>query len=270
MRYLLPVMLAAALFAPRVGAAAVVTVSAAISLKAPLAEAARVYSRESGQAVELNFGATGRLLAQIRDGAPVDAFIAASSDQMEQAVTQRLVDPATRTVIAGNRLVLIVPVEASIEIGSFNGLSEPAIRRLAIGEPRIVPAGFYARQILRSLRLEPAMAGRMVHAASVRQVLDYVERGEVDAGIVYATDVTEARGRVRVVEVADSHWHEPIWYIAATVARSPRAEGARGFIRFLASAPGQKILADQGFTAAEGRDDGAATSRPSGQPVGDR
>ena len=168
------------------------------------------------------------------------------------------------------RLVLVTPVDASVKVESFRQLSDTSIKRLAIGEPRIVPAGYYARQILRSLRLEPATAGRIVHAASVRQVLDYVERGEVDAGIVYATDVTEARGRVRLVEVANADWHEPIRYIAATVARSPRADGARGFIQFLASAPGQKILADHGFTAANGRDDGAATSRPSGQPVGDR
>lgn len=270
MRFIVTLTLAAALLAPRVGGAADVTVSAAVSLKAPLTEAARVYSTGSGESVELNFGATGRLLAQIRDGAPVDVFIAASSDQMEHAIKEKLVDPATRTVIAGNRLVLIAPAEASVKVDSFRQLSDKSLKRLAIGEPRIVPAGSYAGQVLRSLELERPLAGRIVHASSVRQVLDYVERGEVDAGIVYATDVIEAHGRVRVVQMAEADWHEPIRYIAATVARSPRARGASGFIRFLSGASGQRIFADSGFAASDERDDRGATTRPSGRPVGDR
>src|SRR5699024_22181 len=134
------------------------------------------YKAQFGQTVELNFGATGRLLAQIKEGAPIDAFLAASSEQVDRAVTQGLGDPASRTEIAGNRLVLIAPLDGVVQVESFQGLENPAIRRLAIGEPRTVPAGYYAQQVLRSLKLLPGLSERIVHASSVRQALDYVER----------------------------------------------------------------------------------------------
>lgn len=262
MRFIVPIIFAAALVASGGGAAAAVAMSAAISLKAPLTEAARAFREQTGQTVELNFGATGRLLAQIKAGAPVDAFLAASSEQMDRAVTQRLVDPASRTEVAGNRLVLIAPLDGAVKVESFKGLGNPAIRRLAIGEPRTVPAGYYAQQVLRSLKLPPDLSERIVHASSVRQALDYVERGEVDAGIVYATDLKQSRGKVREVAVADADWHEPIRYVAATVSDSPRAAEAAAFIRFLTSAAGQRIFAAHGFFPTGSRAGGSAASQP--------
>jgi molybdate transport system substrate-binding protein len=265
---------ALAAVAVRVAPAASVTVSAAVSLKEALSQAADAYAAQSGDKVELNFGATGRLLAQIREGAPVDVFVAASDDQMNQAETHDLVDRATRTAVAGNRLVLIVPRDAKGRIDSFEGLSDPAIKRLAVGEPRVVPAGQYAQQVLRSLKLESALDGRIVHGASVRQVLDYVERGEVDAGIVYATDAKQSGDKVRVVATAKPDWHDPIRYAAATVARSKRAADARRFIDFLAGEAGQKILASHGFTPpppppATGHAS-TTTTASSTRPTGDR
>ena len=232
------------------GASAQITVSAAVSLKEVLTEIARDYERDSGWDVQLNFGATGRLLAQIRHRAPVDALIAASDEQMRQAEALHLVDPASRTVIASNRLVLIAPREAKVPVESFERLSDPAIKRLAIGEPRTVPAGQYARQVLRALDLEASLQGRIVHGGNVRQVLDYVERGEVDAGIVYLTDAKQAGDSVRIVAEAKANWHDPIRYVAATIRGSGRADEVGGFIRFLTGDAGQKILASHGFAPA--------------------
>ena len=195
-----------------------ITVSAAVSLKESLTNIATAYERDHAEKVGLNFGATGHLLAQIREGAPVDIFIAASDEQMDQAEAQKLVDPATRRVIAGNTLVLIVPANSALEIGSFGDLARPEVKRLAIGQPKTVPAGDYASQALRHLKLDAAVNDRLVYGASVRQVLDYVERGEVDAGIVYATDARLSQGKVRVVASADPSWHRPIRYVAAVVS----------------------------------------------------
>jgi molybdate transport system substrate-binding protein len=226
-----------------------ITVSAAVSLKESLTQIGGAYEKKSGEKTQFNFGATGHLLTQIRDGAPVDAFISASDEQMNQAESQGLVDSATRTIIAGNEMVLIVPRDSKLQLRSFDKIAGAAVKRLAIGQPKTVPAGAYATQVLKHLKLDSAVGDRIVYGESVRQVLDYVARGEVDAGIVYATDAREAGDEVRVVATAQPTWHEPIHYVAAVVQASKHADKARSFIGFLQGTAAQRILADHGFTS---------------------
>jgi molybdate transport system substrate-binding protein len=235
------------MFAATLARAGEITVSAAVSLKEAMTDVAAAYQQETGRRVRLNFGATGHLLAQIRDGAPVDGFVSAAEAHMDQAAAQRLIDPPTRVAIAGSRLVLIVPADAKRAPDGFRALGSASIRRLAIGQPRTVPAGQYAEQALRKLALLESVRGRLVHGGSVRQVLDYVERGEVDAGIVYATDARQSGAKVRVVATAEQAWHEPILYSAATVRGSAKKDDAGAFWSFLTSEAGQKILAAHGF-----------------------
>jgi molybdate transport system substrate-binding protein len=225
------------------------TVSAAVSLKETLSAATRTIEAQTGDSPQFNFGATGHLLAQIRDGAPVDVFIAASAEQMDQAETQKLIDPTTRVAIAGNEMVLIVPAPSTATpIREFADVAGPAVHRLAIGQPKTVPAGVYATQVLERLKLTSAVADRIVYGSSVRQVLDYVARGEVDAGIVYATDAREAGETVRVVATAQPQWHDPIRYVAAVVASSKKPAAARRFVETLGSDAVQRVLRDRGFT----------------------
>ena len=228
-----------------------ITVSAAVSLKESLTSIAKNYQRDHSDRIGLNFGATGQLLAQIREGAPIDVFIAASEEQMDQAQSMKLIDPATRRVIAGNTLVLIIPASSSLTLTSFADLAQPQVKRLAIGQPKTVPAGEYATQALRCLKLEAAMSDRLVYAASVRQVLDYVERGEVDAGIVYATDARLSSGKVRVIATAEASWHRPIHYVAAVVSSSGHREAAMRFLAHLATPAAQKALSFEGFAPGE-------------------
>jgi molybdate transport system substrate-binding protein len=237
--------------------AGTITVSAAVSLKESLTTIAAAYERDHAEKVVLNFGATGHLLAQIREGAPVDVFIAASDEQMDQAELQKLVDPATRRVIAGNSLVLIVPGSSRLDISSFADLVRPELKRIAIGQPKTVPAGEYASQALRHLRLDDAVRDRVVYGASVRQVLDYVERGEVDAGIVYATDARQSQGKTRIVATAEAAWHRPIRYVAAVVSTSPNREAAARLLAHLATPAAQKMLSSEGFAPAPAPADAA-------------
>src|SRR5687768_6923078 len=115
-----------------------VTVSAAVSLKEPLTAIAAGYERDHREKLELNFGASGHLLAQIREGAPVDVFIAASDEQLDQAESLKLIDPATRRNIAANTLVLIVPIDSPLKLASFADLARAEMKRLAIGQPKTV------------------------------------------------------------------------------------------------------------------------------------
>jgi molybdate transport system substrate-binding protein len=239
------------------------TVSAAVSLREVLTESTGAARTATGDSPQFNFGATGHLLAQIRDGAPVDVFVAASDEQMDQAEAQNLVDRSTRTVVAGNELVLIVPKTAAGDgVTSFADLNKPAVKRLAVGQPKTVPAGAYGTQVLEHLKLTSALADRLVYGSSVRQVLDYVARGEVDAGIVYATDAREAGDAVRVIATADPAWHAPIRYVAAVVARSKNPGSARRFVEFLRSDAAQKLFRDLGFTSSP--------SNPATRPISPR
>jgi molybdate transport system substrate-binding protein len=225
-----------------------VRVAAAISLKEAMTEVAAAYKSAGRGEVEFTFGSSGQLQAQIEYGAPVDVFISAAHKQVDELVKANLADGATRRVIAGNQLVLIVPADAKSAPAGFAEVSDPKVRRVAVGEPKSVPAGQYAAQALKSLGLLDSLKGRLVYGANVRQVLDYVERGEVDAGIVYATDATESGDRVRVVARAEAKTHDPIEYPAVIVSHSRRRKPAEDFLDYLKSDKAREILAKKGFT----------------------
>lgn len=228
-----------------------VRAAVAISLKEALAEVAAAYKAEGRGEVAFTFGSSGQLQAQIEYGADIDAFISAAHKQVDELVTSKRADAGSRRVVAGNRLVLIVPPDAKSPPGGFKDLANARYRRLAVGEPQSVPAGQYAIQALCSIGVADALKGRLVYGANVRQVLDYVERGEVDAGIVYATDAKESGAKVRVVEGADPKTHDPIEYPAVLVTSSGRRKEARSFLDYLASDKARAILEKRGFTTPD-------------------
>ena len=246
-RVILPLVLS--LLAPVAALAEPVRVAAAISLKDAMTELAEAYRAEGGGEVRFTFGSSGQLQAQIEYGAPVDLFISAAHRQVDELVEAGRADGATKRVVAGNRLVLIVPADAKSPPASVKDLSDPRHRRVAVGEPKTVPAGQYAMQVLSALKPTDAFKGRLVHAANVRQVLDYVERGEVDAGIVYETDARESGDRVRVVEAADPKSHDPIEYPAVIISHSRRRRAAVDFLDFLTSDKARAVLTRKGFIA---------------------
>ena len=223
-----------------------IRVSAAISLKAALTEIAAAYEKETGEQVRFNFGASGQLMAQIKAGAPADLFISAAPTQVDDLVAANLADGESRRTIAANTLVLIAPADAASPPKDFKDLSDPRHKRIAIGDPRTVPAGQYAMQALTSLKLTDALKGRLIHAANVRQVLDYVERGEVSAGLVYSTDALESGGKVKVIATADASTHDPIVYPAVAISDG-KQQAAERVLAYLASDEAQRILKRRGF-----------------------
>ena len=234
-----------------------ITVAAAISLKEAVTEIADAYKADTGDEVKFTFGSSGQLAAQVKNGAPIDAFISAANKQVDDLAKDKLADEAGRRVVAGNTLVLIVPAKAAAggntapPPAGFAALADPAVRKVAVGEPRTVPAGQYALQVLKALKIDEKLADRTVYGANVRQVLDYVRRAEVDAGIVYATDAREAGEEVRVVATADPKTHEPIVYPAVVVTASRKRDAARKFLDHLGGDKARKVLEAKGFTTGE-------------------
>jgi molybdate transport system substrate-binding protein len=231
-----------------------ITVSAAISLKDALDELGPIFQvqqqhRNGGTAVTFNYGGSGTLARQIEQGAPVDVFFSAAEKQMDELAAQGLIEADSRRDLVANALVLIAPAQA-MTLHSFQDLSNPAVKTLALGETSTVPAGAYARQTLEHLGLFTAIEKKVVYAKDVRAVLTYVETGDADAGMVYQTDANTSK-KVRVIAVAPADSHDPILYPAAVLRDSKNKPAARALLEFLAGPDARAVFRKYGFTSAE-------------------
>jgi molybdate transport system substrate-binding protein len=222
------------------------TVSVAASLQDAMRELAPVYERSHpGVKLDFNFGASGALAQQIESGAPVDVFFSAAPKPIDQLVSKGLILTDTRRDLLQNQLVLVVPIGNSGP-NSFQQLAGSEVKLIALGEPASVPAGDYGRQVLRSLHIWESVQSKLVLAKDVRQVLTYVETGNAEAGIVYATDARTSRS-VRVTATAPAGSHAPVVYPVAVVKTSHDATTARALVQFLAEPDAKAVFSRLGF-----------------------
>jgi molybdate transport system substrate-binding protein len=219
-----------------------IRISAAISLKDALDALKEMYSRkEPGVDMQCNFGASGMLQKQIEEGAPVDLFISAGKRQMDELAVKGLIVPATRSDLLSNEMVLIVAREKKNSIRSFDDLAGKA-QSFSIGVPETVPAGKYGKQTLESLKLWDKLEKRIVFANNVRQVLAYVDSGNVDAGLVYKSDTVALKSGV-MAAVAPERSHAPIVYPMAIIKGSKNPATAEKFMEFLKTPEASKVFA---------------------------
>ena len=230
--------------------AAEITVSAAISLKEALSAVAKDYeSAHAGAKVVLNFASSGVLQKQMESGAPVDVFVSAGEKEMNALDQEDLLAAGTRGDLLGNTLVLAVPSD-SAAVHSLPDLASADVKRIAIGDPKSVPAGQYAQQALAWAKLWDVLQPKLVFAENVRQVLAYVESGNVDAGIVYATDA-KASAKVRVAAGLPEESHAAITYPAAVLKASKQQDEARDFLAFLHSETARAEFVKRGFSVLD-------------------
>lgn len=226
--------------------AAEITVSAASSLSNAMRDIARDFEQKHPQhKVLLNFAASGALLQQIAKGAPVDVFASADQDTMDQAQQQNLIRNDSRRDFAGNALVLVVPADSKLKLQSLADLQQAAVQKVAIGNPASVPVGRYAQDALQQARLWPAVSAKAILTQNVRQSLDYVARGEVEAGFVYATDAAIMADKVR--QALRVPLAEAVRYPLAVTRDSKEPQVARQFADHLRSPAGQAVLLRYGF-----------------------
>jgi len=222
------------------------TVSAAASLTNAFKALGKQFEAQSpGNTVRLNFAASGTLLQQISQGAPVDVFASADQPTMDKGVEQKLIDPATRRDFVTNSLVLITPKQGSPAVKTLQDLDRDDIKRIAVGKLATVPVGRYTKEALDSAKLWSKLEPKFVQADSVRQVLDYVSRGEVEAGFVYRTDAAIMPDTVNIALTVGGH--SPVSYPIAVTTDTKHKALAQQFVDFLASAPAQEVLARYGF-----------------------
>ena len=221
--------------------------SGAASLRDALAEAISEFRETGGEPVDLNTASSGALLRQILSGAPVDVFVSASPREVQRLVEAGFVDPATVRKMAGNRIVVVVP-EGARPPERLDELSAVRFERVAIGNPATVPAGRYAREVLESASLWNALLDRLVFAENVRQVVEYVSRGDADAGLVYRTDALRFADRLDPGPAAAVGSHSAIEYLAAPIRGSRQPDAAAHLVAFLAGERGRAVLSRHGFS----------------------
>ena len=223
-----------------------VHVSAAISLSNVLTTIARVYHETTGTRVVLNLAGSDTLATQLIAGAPADLFLSADRAQMDRVAGRDLIRSETRVDLLANQLTIVVPVDRLGSIVASEDLRRSAVRRIALGDPDSVPAGVYAQAYLESIGVWQDVRAKVVPTRNVRAALAAVEAGNVDAALVYRTDValvTDVRAAVDV-PLQDG---PAIRYPVAVVRDAQNEAGARHLLEFLQKGAARHTFEQAGF-----------------------
>ena len=226
--------------------AANVTVFAAASLTESLKEIATAYEKQSGDKIVFNLGASSFLARQIAEGAPADIFFSADEAKMEALDKKGLIVKGTRQSRLSNALVIVVASDSSLPIRAASDLTNAVVQRLALADPKTVPAGIYAKEHLEKHKLWTALAKKVVPTDNVRAALAAVESGNVEAGIVYKTDAGISK-KVKVAYEVPIKDGPAISYPMALVKDSKQPEAAQKFLSYLNSAEAARVFEKFGF-----------------------
>jgi len=223
----------------------ILSVSAAMSLKDVAEELKAVYTgQHAGVDIVYNFAASGTLQKQIEEGAPVDLFISAGEPSMDALAEKDLIIDGSRRDLLENEMVLIAGEASSLT--GFQDLADQGVSKISIGMPEAVPAGKYARDVLTALKLWDKVANKLVLAKDVRQVLTYVESGNVDAGIVYRTDALAGKN-IKIVAPAPDGSHEPVIYPMAIIKTTRHQKEAEELADFFTSDEAARVFVKYNF-----------------------
>lgn len=226
--------------------AAQVTVFAAASLTDALNQLAPTYEKQSGDKLVFNFAASSTLARQIEEGAPADVFFSADEAKMDALEKKRLLTPGNRKSLLSNTLVIVVAADSPLKITSPRDLAGPAIKHVALADPKAVPAGIYSKEYLEKQKLWAAVEPKVIPTENVRGALAAVESGNVEAGMVYKTDAAIST-KVRVVCEIPASEGPAISYPVAIVKGGKNGAAALKFLQYLNSPDAAKVFQRYGF-----------------------
>jgi molybdate transport system substrate-binding protein len=222
------------------------TISAAASLRDSMSEIKQAYLMEKPDVTLVyNFGGSGALQQQIEHGADVDIFISAAEKQISVLQDKHFLVEDTRVNLLQNSVVLIVSGNVS-GIVDFKGLTDKHVKKIALGEPKSVPVGQYAQEVLMKLNIFEVIKSKVVYGNDTKQVLTWVETGNADAGVVYETDA-KASKKVKIAAFAPESSHQPVIYPAAVIKTSKNIADAKEFLKFLTSSSAKAVFQKYGF-----------------------
>lgn len=223
------------------------TVSAASSLKAAFTDIGAAFDKANNAKTTLNFDASGTLQKQIEAGAPVDVFASTAPKQVNALLDKSLVEKDSVKDFASNEIVIIVPANSTLNIASFEDLTKADVKKVTYGDPKTAPHGVAAEEIMTKLGIMDQVKPKVIYGSNVSAALEYVTKGEVDAGIIFATEAKTAGDKVKIVATSEPDWHSTIIYPMAVVSASADKALAQAFVDFVVGTEGQAILQEYGF-----------------------
>ena len=222
-------------------------VSAAASMTDAMKEIGGEYEKKNPSVkLVFNFASSGALQQGIEQGAPADIFVSAAQKQMNTLEKKGLLADGTRKDLLVNKVVLIVPKDSKLQLTKFEDVLTGEVKKIGLGEPKGVPVGQYSEEIFNKLGILDQVKTKAVYGSNVRQVLSWVETGEVDAGVVYATDAAVSKGN-KVICNAPEGSHKPVIYPMAIIKSTKQLDAAKAFTAYLAGADGKKVFEKYGF-----------------------
>lgn len=223
-------------------------ISAAASLTDAMKEIQTNYEQANPNiSLNFNFGASGALQQQIEQGAPADIFVSASAKNMKALVDENLIASSDQKNLLQNSLVAIVPADGTNAVTSEMDLTNEGIKTVAIGIPESVPAGTYAKEALTNAKLWDRLEKKLVQGKDVRQVLQYVETGNADAGFVYKTDALTSKQVIIAFEL-DKSSYTPANYPLGIIEGTKHRTEAEQFYTYLQTPEVLDIFAKYGFS----------------------
>lgn len=222
-------------------------VSAAASLTDVMKELAENYKKDHPNVeIKFNFGSSGALQQAIQNGGSADLFFSAAQKQMNELEKAGDLAADTRRDLLINEVVLIVPKEGGKDIKAFDEITSDKVAKIALGEPKGVPVGQYSEEVFNNMKILDQVKAKAVYGSDVRQVLAWVENGEADCGVVYATDAAISQ-KVKIVAKAPEGTHKPIIYPVAILKDSKQKDAAAEFLKFVSAPESAKLFQKYGF-----------------------
>lgn len=223
-----------------------INISAAASLTDALTELQTDYAKKSNAKLMFNFGGSGALQQQIQEGAPCDLFLSASKENMDNLEKAGLIVKETRKDLLGNTLTLIASKDKKGKIKDEKSLLNDDVKSISIGVPESVPAGKYAKESFQNLGTWDKIQSKLILSKDVRQVLEYVDSGNVDCGIVYKSDALLLKTGSIVNDLPEDS-HSKIVYPAAIMKDAKQTRAAKAFYKFLQSDQAKNVFEKYGF-----------------------
>ena len=223
-------------------------VCAAASLTDALTEIAANYKAVAPNVtLTFSFASSGALQTQIEEGAPADLFVSAAQKQMDALAEKDLIATQSRRDLLVNKVVLIVPADGGDTSLTFADAATDKVRIIGLGEFASVPVGQYCEEVFTFLGILDAVTAKATYGSDVRAVLTWVESGEADCGVVYATDAATT-SKVVVSAEAPTGSHKPIVYPGAVIKASRHAAEAQAFLEYLAGSDAGSVFEQYGFS----------------------
>jgi molybdate transport system substrate-binding protein len=226
-----------------------IRVAAAADLKFALDELGMRYEKQSGSKIAVSYGSSGNFLAQIQNGAPFDVFLSADIEYPRKLEAAGLAEPGTLYAYALGRIVIWMPADARADLSKlgWKALLDPAVQKIAIGNPEHAPYGRAAVAALRNAGIYEQVRAKLVYGESIAQAAQFVASRNAQAGILALSLAVSPPMREGKRWDIPSNMHPPIEQAAVILKNARDKDGARAFLTFLKSAEARKILASYGF-----------------------